>query len=87
MRQHRVEFLHNWKYTTKRCEFLDFVCIFAMSIVEFSCLFCNTKISEFFDMENPGPLGFAACQSKNFLLLRYLKSLIYNSVAEFKSKK
>ena len=21
-----------------------------MSIVEFSCLFCNTKISEFFDM-------------------------------------
>ena len=26
------------------------ICIFAMSIVEFSCLFCNTKISEFFDM-------------------------------------
>ena len=23
---------------------------FAMSIVEFSCLFCNTKISEFFDI-------------------------------------
>ena len=24
-----------------------------MSIVEFSCLFCNTKISEFFDMAKP----------------------------------
>ena len=31
-------------------EFADLICIFAMSIVEFSCLFCNTKISEFFDM-------------------------------------
>ena len=28
--------------------------------------------------------GSAACQSKNFLLLRYLKSLIYNSVAELR---
>lgn len=24
MRQHPVEFLHNWKYATKRCEFLGF---------------------------------------------------------------
>ena len=32
--------------------------------------------------QNPGPLGSAACQSKNFLLLRYLKSLSYNSAAE-----
>ena len=30
--------------------FSDLICISAMSIVEFSCLFCNTKISEFFDM-------------------------------------
>ena len=30
--------------------FSDLICIFAMSIVEFSFLFCNTKISEFFDM-------------------------------------
>jgi len=28
----------------------DLIYIFAMSIVGFSCLFCNTKISEFFDM-------------------------------------
>ena len=30
--------------------FSDFICTFAMSIVGFSCLFCNTKISEFFDI-------------------------------------
>ena len=34
--------------------------------------------------QNPGPLGSAACQSKSFLLLRYLKSLIYNSIAELR---
>ena len=34
--------------------------------------------------QNPGPLGSAACQSKSFLLLRYLKSLIYNSVTELR---
>ena len=30
--------------------FSDLICIFAMPIVEFSCLFCNTKISESSDM-------------------------------------
>ena len=35
----------------KGVSFSDLICIFAMSIVGFSCLFCNTKISEFFDME------------------------------------
>ena len=65
-----------------------------MSIVEFSCLFCNTKMSKFFDMAKSWAarlcrltkqvIGSAACQSKNFLLLRYLKSLIYNSVAELR---
>ena len=59
----------------KGVSFSDLICIFAMSIVGFSCLFCNTKISEFFDMTKS--LG-------NFLLLRYLKSLIYNSVAELR---
>ena len=34
--------------------------------------------------QNPGQIGTAACQSKNFLLLRCLKSLIYNSVAELR---
>ena len=48
----------------KGVSFSDLICIFAMSIVGFSCLFCNTKISEFFDMTKS--LG-------NFLLLRYLK--------------
>ena len=37
----------------KGVSFSDIICIFAMSIVEFSCLFCNTKISEFFDMAKP----------------------------------
>ena len=45
------------------------------STVEFSCLFCNTKISEFFDM---------AKSLATFLLLWYLKSLSYNSVAELR---
>ena len=35
----------------------------------------------------PGLLGSAACQSKNFLLLRYLKGLIYHSVAELRDMK
>ena len=34
----------------KGVSFSDLICIFAMTIVEFSCLFCNTKINEFFDM-------------------------------------
>ncbi len=34
----------------KGVNFSDLICIFAMSIVGFPCLFCNTKISEFFDM-------------------------------------
>ena len=28
----------------------DLICIFAMSIVRFSCFFCNTKVSENSDM-------------------------------------
>ena len=46
-----------------------------MSIVGFSCFFCNPKISENSDM---------AKILSNFLLLRYLKSYIYNSVAELR---
>ena len=56
----------------------DLICIFAMSIVGFSCFFCNTTISENSDM---------AKILSNFLLLRYLKSLIYNSVAELRKEK
>jgi len=37
---------------------------------------------EILTLQNPEPLGSAACQSKSFLSLRYLKSLIYNSVVE-----
>ena len=77
-----------------------------MSIAEFSCLFCNTKTSDFFDMTRSWAarlcrlskqvtgsaawlvqvIGSAACQSKSFLLLRNLKSLSYNSVAELRLK-
>ena len=39
------------KNPPKGVSFSDLICIFAMSIVEFSCLFCNTKISKFFDMK------------------------------------
>ena len=38
------------KIPPKGVSFSDLICIFAISIVGFSCLFCNTKISEFFDM-------------------------------------
>ena len=38
------------KIPPKGVSFSDLICIFAMSIVEFSCLFCNSKISEFFDI-------------------------------------
>ena len=62
----------------KGVSFSDLICIFAMSIVGFSCFFCNTKISENSDM---------AKILSNFLLLRYLKSLIYNSVAELRIDK
>ena len=34
----------------KGVSFSDLICTFTMSIVGFSCLFCSTKISEFFDM-------------------------------------
>ena len=34
----------------KGVSFSELICIFAMYIVGFPCLFCNTKISEFFDM-------------------------------------
>ena len=47
--------------------FSDLICIFAMSIVGFSCLFCNTKISEFFDMTKSRAL-FVAQVLKKFNL-------------------
>ena len=34
----------------KGVSFSDLICIFAMPYQSFACLFCNTKISEFFDM-------------------------------------
>ena len=34
----------------KEVSLSDLICIFAMSIVGFSCFFCNTKISENSDM-------------------------------------
>ena len=58
----------------KGVSFSDLICTFAMSIVGFSCLFCNTKISEFFDMT----------KSWATFVALVLKSLIYNSVAELR---
>ena len=43
--QNSVKFVHNWKNSTKRCDFLrfylylsDFICIFATSLMIFACL-------------------------------------------------
>ena len=54
-----------------------------MSIVEFSCLFCNTKISEFFDMAKPWAarlcrlpkqvIGFAAWLVQDLFVAQVLK--------------
>ena len=66
----------------KGVSFSDLICIFAMFIVGFSCfLFAALRQINSSTWQNPGPLG----QSKNFLLLRRLKSLIYNSVAELRT--
>ena len=47
--------------------------------------FCNTKISEFFDMATPWVARLCRLASlRTFLSLWYLKSLIYNSVAELR---
>ena len=70
------------KYSSKGVCFSDLICIFAMSIVGFSCfLFATLRQINPSTWQNPGPLG----QPKNFLLLRRLKSLIYNSVAELRT--
>ena len=58
-----------------------------MSIVEFSCLFCNTKMSEFFDMANSWAARLCRLPKQvtgSAERLRYLKSLSYNSVAELR---
>ena len=58
-----------------------------MFIVGFSCLFCNTKISEFFDMTKSWAARLCRLpkQVTGFAeRLRYLKNLIYNSVAELR---
>ena len=46
-----VKLLHDWKNSSKRCEFLGFYCYLCHVISEF-CLFliCNTKIGEISDM-------------------------------------
>ena len=53
----------------KGVSFSDLICTFTMSIVGFSCLFCITKISEFFDQtwQNPEQLFVAQVLKKNNL--------------------
>ena len=66
---------------------MQYICIFVMSIVEFSCLFCNTKISEFFDMTKSWAARLCRLPKQvtgSAERLRYLKSLSYNSVAELR---
>ena len=49
--QYGVKLLHDWKYSSKRSEFLRFYC-YLCHVYRWIFLFsfCNTKISEFFDM-------------------------------------
>ena len=59
----------------KRSESLRFNLYLRHAYRRILLFFCNTKISENSDM---------AKILSNFLLLRYLKSLIYNSVTELR---
>ena len=62
----------------KGVSFSDLICIFAMSYQSFACLFLQHK--DKWILRHGKITG-------NFLLLRYLKGLIYNSVAELRKKK
>ena len=44
-------FRMNKKNTPLKESFSDFICNFAVSIDEFSCLFCSTKTGEFSEMK------------------------------------
>ena len=62
-----------WNIPPKGVIFSDFMLTFAMSLKIFLLVLKrSTKVSKNLTWQNPGPLGFAACPSKNFLLLRNL---------------
>ena len=69
----------------KGVSFSDLICIFAMSIVEFSCLFCNTKISEFFDMTKSwaARLCSLACSSNRLCRLPKQELLVAQVLKKF----
>jgi len=74
------------KIPPKGVSFSDLICIFAMSIVEFSCLFCNTKISEFFDMAKSwaARLCRLACPSNRLCRLAKQELFVAQVLKKFK---
>ena len=46
-----LDFPDGQKNTPLKESFSDFICNFAVSIDEFSCLFCSTKTGEFSEMK------------------------------------
>ena len=69
----------------KGVSFSDLICIFAISIVGFSCLFCNTKISEFFDMtkSRAARLCSLACSSNRLCRLPKQELLVAQVLKKF----
>ena len=67
----------------KGVSFSDFICIFAIPDEVLFDYFYNTKLSESSDMAKSWAARLCRLPKQELLLLRYLKCLIYNSVAEF----
>ena len=63
------------KKSSKKSGFSDFICNFAMSIVGFFVSFCNTKISEYFDMARPWA-AFVAQDIKSIIKTIVLRNKI-----------
>ena len=69
----------------KGVSFSDLICIFAMSYQSFACLFCNTKISEFFDMTKSwaARLCSLACSSNRLCRLPKQELLVAQVLKKF----
>lgn len=57
-------------------DFSDFICIFALFVVKFTCLFCDTKTRDFSALKSPEQL----------IVSQSLKNTAIYSVARLKVK-
>lgn len=64
--------------------FSDFICTFTMLDEVLFDYFCNTKLSESFDMTNPEPLGFAAWLVQELFVVQDIIKVKIYSVAELR---